>query len=88
MAQHTSAGTMPESEEQRIHRIVTEELTRRGFSGNPGEDAVLLRDIRDHIEAYRETGRFTWRGLVLGILSAALIALWEGVKALAAKVGY
>ena len=79
---------MHESEEDRIRRIVDDELRKLGLDpDDPEGTREVLRWTKHHMETFDSLGSWTARSIVLAVVGGLVLAAWEGLKILVARVG-
>ncbi len=77
---------MQESDREEVRRIVREELAHHGLRPDEQDDnRDLFRWTRRHKAAFDSAGNWTWRSIVLALVTGLTIALWEGLKILIGK---
>lgn len=77
---------MEQDEREELRRLIAEELAHHGFRADESdENRDLLRWLKRHKEAFESAGNWTWRSVVLAILTGISVAIWEGIKHLLMK---
>lgn len=72
---------MDQLDEQRIKQIIDAELRKAGLDpDNAEETREVLRWTTKHMQSFENVGGWIGRSIVLVVVGAILLAIWEGMK--------
>lgn len=72
---------MDQKDEDRIKQIINAELRKAGLEpDNAEETREVLRWTAKHMQSFENVGGWIGRSIVLVVVGAILLAIWEGMK--------
>jgi len=70
-----------QEDEERIRQVVERELRKLGIDpDHPEKTRDVLRWTEKHMDSFENVGGWIARSIVLVVVSAIALAIWEGIK--------